>query len=144
VHINLPGYINYNWSTGSTDGYIDIIKTGTYRVIVTDRNGCVGSDSVSISYFNCATVYIPNAFTPDGNKLNDVFKPIFPAPVSNYHLQIFNRLGNRVFESAKSGMGWDGKFQSADQPTGVYVYIITFTDIDGINEKRTGTITLLR
>ncbi|MEO6328326.1 MAG: M43 family zinc metalloprotease [Ginsengibacter sp.] len=144
VHVNIPGYINYLWSTGSTSATVDIIKSGNYNLQVTDRNGCKGTDSLKILYYNCATVWIPNAFTPDADGLNDIFRPVFPAPVSNYRLQIWNRWGLRVFESLNSSIGWDGKFKSATQPSAIYIYIITFKDIDGMDIKKTGMVTLLK
>jgi gliding motility-associated-like protein len=77
-------------------------------------------------------VWIPNAFSPDVNGLNDVFKPTFPAPVSNYYLQIWNRWGLRVFESKKSSIGWNGKYKDEPQPTAVYVYLITLLTLMAI------------
>ena len=140
--VNIPGYINYLWSTGSDKNFIDIMKPGIYSLMVTDRNGCKGTDSMKILYYNCDG--IPNAFTPNADGLNDVFRPVFPAPVSNYHLQIWNRWGLRVFESRNSAIGWDGKFKSVAQPIGVYVYIITFRDINGMDVMKKGIVTLVR
>ncbi len=144
VHVKIPGYINYLWSTGGTQNFIDIIKTGTYTLDVTDKNGCKGTDSVKIFYYNCADVWIPNSFTPNRDGLNDVFRPVFPAPVTNYRMQIWNRWGFLVFESRSSAIGWDGSFKGEQQQLGVYVYVVTFTDIDGADVKKTGTIMLIR
>jgi gliding motility-associated-like protein len=144
VKITVPGYINYLWTTGDTQNYLQIIKSGLYGLQVTDRNGCIGIDTMKVYYYNCGIVWIPNAFTPDNNGANDVFKPNFPAPVQNYRMQIWNRWGLRVFETTSSSIGWDGKFKSDTQPSAVYIYIITFRDIDGIDVKKTGTITLIR
>jgi gliding motility-associated-like protein len=144
LQINLPGYNSYAWSTGSSSSSIDIVDTGVYSVTVIDNNGCKGSDSIMISNHTCVSVYIPNSFTPDGNGLNDIFRPIFPSPVSDYHIEIFNRWGQRVFESNNNIQGWDGSYQSKEQPLGVYVYVVTFKNVDDIPEKRSGTVTLLR
>src|SRR5665647_313606 len=144
VQLKVPGYNNYLWSTGSTSASIDVIKSGTYNLQVIDRNGCKGTDSMKILYYDCAALWLPNAFTPNKDGLNDVFRPIFPAPVLNYRMQIWNRLGLLVFESTNYAIGWDGKFKSEFQPVGVYVYIITFKDIDGVYEKKTGIVSLLR
>src|SRR5665213_311755 len=81
LHINLPGYNSYSWSTGSSSSSVTIVKTGVYSVAVVDNNGCKGSDSITISNHTCVSVYIPNSFTPDGNGLNDIFRPIFPSPL---------------------------------------------------------------
>lgn len=145
VHLILTGYSSYTWNTGSNQDYVDITKPGTYSVLFTDNNGCKGADSIQVSYINCASVYIPNAFTPNGNGVNDVFRPFFPSPISNYHIEIYNRWGNKVYENNKSNAGWDGTYQSSLQPAGVYVYIFTFKkDIDGIEERRSGSLILIR
>jgi len=144
ISINMVGYSKYLWSTGSTVSFIDIKKPGTYKLLITDNNGCLGYDSLNIFYYNCSAVWIPNAFSPNADRLNEIFKPIFPAPVSNYKMQIWSRWGIRVFETSNSSIGWDGRYKAEPQGTGVFIYLITFNSIDGIAEKRTGTITLLR
>jgi len=144
ISINMVGYSKYLWSTGSTVSFIDIKKPGTYKLLITDNNGCLGYDSLNIFYYNCSAVWIPNAFSPNADRLNEIFKPIFPAPVSNYKMQIWSRWGIRVFETSNSSIGWDGRYKAEPQGTGVFIYLITFKDIDGVAEKRTGTITLLR
>lgn len=144
VSVTVPGYNNYTWSTGSTAASIGVITTGTYKLQVTDINGCKGTDSMKVFYYECAPVWIPNAFTPNGDSRNDVFKPVFPAPVKNYRLQVWNRWGIRLFESLNSAIGWDGKYRSEPQGPGVYVYFISFTDIDGRDVKRKGTAMLVR
>ena len=144
ITLNFPRYKNFLWNDGSTAGSIDIVKSGTYVLNITDRNGCKGTDSTKVLFYDCPTVWIPNTFTPDANGVNDVFKPVFPAPVSNYHLQIWNRWGLLVFESKKSSIGWNGKYKSELQPSAVYVYVITFIDIDGNNIEKKGIVTLLK
>ncbi|MEO9012332.1 MAG: M43 family zinc metalloprotease [Ginsengibacter sp.] len=144
VSLNVRGYKDYMWSTGSTMPTIDVINAGTYLLNVTDLNGCKGIDSVKIDYYKCATLWLPNAFTPNRDGLNEVFKPTFPAPVKNYKMQIWNRNGNQVFETTNYLMGWDGQFRSELQPIGVYVYVISFTDIDGKETMKKGIVTLVR
>ena len=65
-------------------------------------------------------------------------------PFSDYHIEIFSRWGQRVFESNNSMHGWDGSYQSKEQPIGVYVYVLTFKNVDDFPEKRSGIVTLLR
>jgi gliding motility-associated-like protein len=60
-------------------------------------------------YDDCVTIQIPNAFTPNGDAKNEVFKPLIPAPVNNYHMQIWNRWGRLLFETNDrlKGLGWE-------------------------------------
>jgi gliding motility-associated-like protein len=144
VTVKIPGYTNYLWSNGSGFNFMDIIKTGTYVLDVVDRNGCKGTDSIKVLYYNCADVWIPNAFSPNEDGSNDIFKPVFPAPVTNYHLQVWSRWGLRVFESTTMSKGWDGKFKGEGQQLGVYIYQVSFTSIDGVDMLRKGTVMLIR
>ena len=144
VQVKVPGYSKYLWNTGSTVPILNITQSGTYTLQVTDVAGCKGTDSIKVLYHNCAAVWIPNSFSPNADGLNDIFKPIFPAPVANYRLQIYNRWGFLVFESTNPSIGWDGKYKSEIQPVAAYVYIITFRDIDGLGEQKTGIIMLVR
>ncbi len=68
------------------------------------------------------TVFIPNAFTPQKNGLNDIFKPTISQPLPFYRLQIFNRYGQTIFESSNQNMGWDGSYKGKQQPMGGYIY----------------------
>jgi gliding motility-associated-like protein len=145
LQIKVPGFINYNWSTRSTQSFIDITKTDMYRLQVTDRNDCKGTDSIHVLFYdNCLDILIPNAFTPNYDGKNDMFKPLIPAPVNNYHMLIFNRWGQQLFETQDQGKAWDGTFQAKEQAPGAYVYLITFKDIDRKNVKKYGTVILIR
>ncbi|MEO6719422.1 MAG: M43 family zinc metalloprotease [Ferruginibacter sp.] len=145
LQVKLPGYINYMWSTGSTDDHIGITNAGTYNVQVTDAYGCVGIDSMKVFFYdNCITIQIPNAFTPNGDGKNDEFKPLIPVPVNNYHMQIWNRWGRLLFETRERLKGWDGTFKSVPQAPAAYVYLITFKDLDGVNIKKYSTMILVR
>ncbi|HEX2684088.1 MAG TPA: SBBP repeat-containing protein, partial [Ferruginibacter sp.] len=75
LKINLPGYQSYTWSTGNTSSNIEIRKAGDYYLTVKDFDNCVGTDMISIKEINCIPVGIPNAFTPNNDGINDVFKP---------------------------------------------------------------------
>ena len=92
--------------------------------------------------------FIPNAFTPDGDPLNHSFLPVFTSGFDpqDYHLLIFNRWGEVIFESYNSANGWDGNYASGEPVAdGVYVYAIDFGDLlsDERYEVR-GHVTLLR
>lgn len=87
---------------------------------------------------------IPSAFTPNGDGKNDRFQVL---PLDNYKLirfNIFNRFGQLVFSSTDSHIGWDGRYNSLDQPTGVYIYQLEMVSAQNKRIVRQGTVTLLR
>ncbi len=86
-------------------------------------------------------VYVANSFTPNGNNLNDVFKPqVSFADPTNYYFAIYNRFGNLVFDTEDYNEGWDGE----DAPTGVYVYLLRFSDGSGELKTAKSSVTLIR
>ncbi|MES2332871.1 MAG: M43 family zinc metalloprotease [Bacteroidota bacterium] len=145
LSINLSGYTTVNWSTGSTSNSIVISPpSASYSVQVTDRNGCNGADTINVVFQKCIPIQVPNAFTPNADGKNDVFRPVIGVATSNYTMQIWSRWGQLFFETHNSSVGWNGKYNGIAQPSGVFVYVITFTDPDGVAVKRTGTLVLIR
>jgi gliding motility-associated-like protein len=143
--INVPGYKTYLWSTNSAASFIDITSTGTYKLQVTDGYDCKGTDSMKVFFYtDCIIIAIPSAFSPNGDGLNETFKPLIPAPVTNYSMQIFNRAGVKIFETSKSAIGWDGTYKGSPQDPAAYVYYITLVDYTGRQETRKGTMVLVR
>jgi len=84
-------------------------------------------------------MYIPNTFTPDGDELNNVWTPVFTAGYNpyDYHASIYNRWGERIWESYQPNAGWDGSYKGGGYlvPDGVYVYTITFGNIKTAKKK---------
>lgn len=119
------GNARYLWSNGSNEPFTMAQTTGDYRVDVT--NEC-GTTSASIRLYNGACkLYVPSAFTPNGDGKNDVFKAAYGENVIKFHLEIFNRWGQRVFSSQELTKGWDGRTNGILQPAGVYAWKITYT-----------------
>lgn len=137
----------YNWSTGETTSEITVSAEGIYSVTVSNVCGEV-SDEVTINFEGCACkLMAPDAFTPDGDGKNDLFKPSYDCSISNYTIRIYNRWGQLVFESNNPNAGWDGLFEGKEQPIGTYVYYIEYTGVEGrTSEKRIekGALTLIR
>ena len=132
------------WNTGETTSSIQARHPGIYTVRVS-VNGCATDDSLEI--FKDCYLDIPNAFTPNGDGVNDYFIPrqLLSRGLTTFKMTIFNRWGQVVFETAKTdGRGWDGKFNGVDQPGGVYVYLIEASFKSGTAEKYQGNLTLLR
>ncbi len=103
------------------------------------------SDSINILIIECIEPYIPNVFTPNDDGDNDVFK-LLNVSEENFHLQIFNRLGKKVFETKKSEEYWTGKNGNTDHPTGVYSYVVMYEyyNEEVIRDQKIGNITLLK
>jgi len=123
-----PGlFQNYLWSTGEASQKITISKPGIYWVQVTDKNNCTVSDSITLKLSdNCSQLAIPNAFTPNGDGINDVFRPTINMEIVNYVFTIYNRWGKKVFETTDYTKGWNGNINGVRQTTGNYIYIISF------------------
>lgn len=120
------------------------LETTNYCVSVTSTDGCTDSACVNVALDVISTVYIANAFTPNNNSLNDVFKPIL-LNVNEYKFLIFNRWGEKIFETSVIEEGWNGYYKGLICEQDTYVYKIVFKD----NAKKDlhqyiGKVTLLR
>ena len=128
---------------GTNDGY-------TITLIASTSMGCMDSTSFTMSANLGAVYYIPNTFTPDGDKYNQIFKPVFSTGISTeqYEMLIFNRWGEIMFESNNIYIGWDGSYgvEGLDCPSGTYTYKIKLTLNGGLQEQVivTGHVNLLR
>jgi gliding motility-associated-like protein len=105
-----------------------IIDTSkTYSVIAQSANGCIDTASVTVTVeTNTGDLFIPNAFTPNGDGKNDVFK-VYGSSINQVELRIFSQWGQLLFESKDLQKGWDGTYGSHLQPTGVYLYAVKLT-----------------
>jgi len=138
-------FAQYNWSTGETSRSILVKTAGLFTLQVVDKQGCAGMDSVNVTTKDCqALLVFPNAFTPNNDGLNDVFRLKYPGDVADYHLQIFNRWGQLIFSSSDPFSGWDGRFENELEAAGTYVWIVRYTDREGKTQKVQGSVVLIR
>lgn len=142
--IDLPNYSSYRWSDGSTQNPHSLSQPGTHTLEVRDRNGCYGTDQITITHTLCVEIMVPNAFTPNADGKNDVFTPMVPVPLPGYRMQIWNRWGMLVFETTISTKGWDGTIAGQPQPAGTYVYKITYKLPTGQEKQMAGTLVMIR
>lgn len=112
-----------------------------YYVSAINRFGCLNRDSVVVDIM--PTFYVPNTFTPNGNGLNDVFRPVFTGYVE-LDVYIFNRWGEQIYHYNTLDGGWDGTYRGSKAEMGVYVYKIYAKDYLRKSIERVGSITLLR
>jgi gliding motility-associated-like protein len=144
------GLSSYLWNTGDTTESIPINSEGMYTVEMESPMGCLGSDSVYVKLTSEEIpethLFIPNAFTPDGDGVNDTFLALYNGnDISHFTMEVYDRWGGRIFRSENILDGWDGKKNGKECPGGVYVYKIVFS-VDGIpgNQERVGTVALVR
>jgi gliding motility-associated-like protein len=130
IQLNATGGASYDWSPANglscsscSNPFVSITEPQMYYVVVTDSLGCVNTDSIFINTMNISTVYIPNAFTPNGDGNNDVFL-VYGDNIESVKMLIYNRWGEKIFESADKNIGWDGIYKGAYVEPLVYVYSI--------------------
>jgi gliding motility-associated-like protein len=115
-----------------------------YKVLVYDAF-CVDSAFVSVRIFRTLpTVFVPTAFTPNRDGLNDIIKPIAAGMQQLEEFNIYNRWGQLVFSTRRNGIGWDGKLNGVDQGTGTYIWTVKALDYQGKPYFQKGTTTLIR
>ena len=162
-HLTLPAAVSgsggliYSWQPGSDLNCTDCLQpvagplsTITYALQVTDGNGCVAGDSIVLRVNPDCRLLIPNAFTPNGDGVNDWFYPSGDPCLRTVRLwQIRNRWGQMVFErrnfaANQQDLGWDGRFRGKDAPSDVLVWVAEFEYYDGRVEQKKGEVVLLR
>jgi gliding motility-associated-like protein len=140
----LPG-VTYKWSTGATTCCVRPTNEGTYRLAVSNECGTF-VDTVRITLSVCdVCVTTPNAFTPNGDGNNDRFKAIVTCPLDNFQLLVYNRWGNKVYDSRNPDEGWDGTYNGVLCDNGAYVYVLQYRSASTYQiNKLQGSIYLLR
>lgn len=140
-----PLYNNYLWSNGYDGRLNEVFEPGWYTVTTTNQCGS-GSDSLLVILDCPPVLYVPTAFTPNGDGLNDEFGPTGDG-VEGYSMQIFDRWGKLIFQTRDQNQLWDGTLGSAKVPEGVYVYRILYSYSSQGEQKDiklSGSITLVR
>jgi gliding motility-associated-like protein len=122
-------------------------QTITYYVQVADSNGCINIDSVTIwvktAICDDPEIFVPNAFTPDNNNVNDILF-VRGNAINKIYFTIYDRWGQQVFETEDIKSGWDGRFKGKEAAAGVYVYYVEGTCFGGFTFFKKGNITLMR
>ncbi len=135
---------HYLWSTGDTTVQISVSNPGIYTLLVTVPPHCTASDMVTVT--RSCFLNLPNAFTPDGDGINDYFPGLLATSgIRYFEMKIYNRWGVVLFETKSHVVrSWDGKYNSQMQSPGVYVYDIKVIFDNGVEEHHQGNFTLLR
>jgi gliding motility-associated-like protein len=117
---------DFVWQDGSTAASYVVGDSGIYQVIA--HNGCgYDTSTVHISRKTCACeLTLPNAFTPNFDGVNDVFRPLHPCNMDEYSIQIFDRYGKLVFQSKDFGHGWNGTYNGVPAENGTFVWMASY------------------
>jgi len=145
--------VKWLWDFMSDGNYLDTVKNPVFNfkdmgrymtsLIVTSDHGCKDTIFKTIIIDDEFGLYIPNAFTPNGDGLNDEFMPKGHA-IEKWDMYIFDRWGNILFHTKEFGKGWDGKVKGADAPNDVYTYLIKVKTSGGKIKEFKGHVTLLK
>jgi gliding motility-associated-like protein len=134
----------YAWQGGSTLPAYLVKQAGIYKVEITNDCGSVDI-SKNVQYIFCAdSVFVPNAFTPNNDGVNDIFRPKYYYTFKQYSMQIYNRYGEKIFSSIDISNGWNGYFGGKLQKAGTYVYLINYKNNKGEMRYLKGTVVLIR
>ena len=155
LQFNAEGGVRYLWvpATGLNETTIKnpvgIYGTETdsvrYTVKVFNEIGCADSAFVSVKVFKTNPyVFVPTAFTPNGDGLNDIIRPIAVGVQQIKFFRIFNRWGQVVFNTTTNEQGWDGKIKGTPQGSNVFVWMVSAIDYTGKPIFLKGTVTLIR
>ncbi len=145
IEISAPsGFVSYAWNTGHSDATIEVKDEGGYGVHVVDAYGCKGSDSVNVYVDPEALpniLYVPNAFTPNDDGMNDLFPYKEEVVQPGYYIVIFTRWGEKVFDSRTSETtNWDGYYQGTIVNQQAFMYYMFYKGCDGRQRNNKGTV----
>lgn len=113
-------------------------------LLSTAENGCRDTAAKKIQVDICCGIFVPNAFSPNGDGLNDVFAPVRYGRILGYRLHIYNRYGELVFETEDMEASWDGRIHNAPADMGVYFYYLKGKCLDESEFIKKGDISLIR
>ena len=140
--------LSYQWNTGETTQEIIINNSGTYRVTVTNECG-EAIDEIEIMDGDNCRMEVPNVFTPNNDGINDSFGSFSNCVFKSYRLQVFNRLGQIVFETTNPSETWAGRIENTTQVSDVYIWTLAYS-LDMSNgcyqdiRRMSGDVTLIR
>jgi gliding motility-associated-like protein len=149
ITLNASGALTYSWTSGNTgcdscaSNTESPVASTQYCVAGTDINGCRDTVCIKIVVENVCDVYIPDAFSPNGDGENDEFK-VYGHCITELTLQVFDRWGNQVFKGGDPSAAWDGSYGGSIMNTGTYVYQVQYTLNTGEKVKTKGNFSLMR
>lgn len=155
LQLNGSGGVSYTWSpaTGLNNTsianpigiYGPNIDSVRYKLVVRDAAGCADSAYMTVRVYRTAvSIFVPTAFTPNGDGRNDLARPISVGIRKIHYFTIYNRWGEVVFTTNRDRHGWDGIYKGQPQGSAVFVWVVSAEDYNGQSYFDKGTITLIR
>lgn len=151
VQLKATGGLSYTWSPAAllndpnvANPLAILTTTQTFSVKAFTPEGCESYDDVTVKIYNGPDIYLPNAFTPNGDTKNDVFRGIAVGIKQFNYLKVYNRWGQVVFYATDHNKGWDGTWKGQQQPGGVYIVLANGIDFKGNIIDKKGTVMLIR
>ncbi|MDP1802161.1 MAG: gliding motility-associated C-terminal domain-containing protein [Bacteroidota bacterium] len=151
IHANVPTGNIFNWSS-SPDISCNTCETNTvtpaettiYTVTTTDNNGCIVTNTVLVQVdIICGDAFVPSAFSPNGDGFND-FWCVYGNCITSMNIQLYNRWGEKVFESGDKNNCWDGSYKGVMQNDAVFIYQLKASLVNGEEIIKKGNVTLKR
>lgn len=137
--------VKFEWTDGLPDSTRVIAEAGTYAIYVTYENNCTSYGEIDVIEVTCPTSLImPNVISPNGDGINDVFKPFEISGIEQGEVSIYNRWGMRVFKGLLTEEYWDGNAGGALCANGTYFYTVNCTDVYGREFTHKGSLSLVR
>lgn len=151
IDVNNTGFVSYTWSPTFGLNRPDIKnpvaildKDFAYEVMATTADGCIATDSIKIKITYISEIFVPTAFTPNGDGKNDVLRPKLIGIKELKYFAVYNRYGELIYKSANENQGWDGFVKGAAQNTGTFVWMAEGVDYLGRTIFRKGTSSLIK
>ncbi len=152
LNLQATGALTYLWTPGSwlnSPFIANPVSTtpGTilYRLTGMDATGCLGYDSILVRVFDLVPdMFVPTAFTPNGDGINDIFRPIMIGMKSLVYFKVYNRFGQLVYATTKIGEGWNGIYAGKAQDMANFVWVAEGETYKGERRKKKGNVILIR
>jgi len=149
--INNVGFNQYEWlpHDGLDNPFVAAPnavaeKNITYTIVARTPIGCLATDKIKILVYKGPDIYVPKAFTPNRDGLNDVLRAI-PVGISKFrYFRIYDRWGSMIFNTVDPLTGWDGRIKGTEQPTATYIWMAEGVDYRGNVVQRRGSVIIIK
>ena len=151
IDLNNSGFTQFEWTPAGglndpsvQDPVATVNESTTYTVVASTADGCAATSALTIKVYSVSDIFVPNAFTPNGDGHNDILRVIPVGMRELKYFAVFNRWGQRVFYSSNPSAGWDGTMNGQRQETGTYTWMAGGINYNGDPVARKGVVILIR